>query len=227
MNQDKIWAHFQNEGMDAFGQVQPRYTYLINRIELDASSTSTILNIGVGNGALEMALLGKGRRVSSIDPNEEAIKRLAELGVDAQAGYVQKMPFESGVFDYVVASEVLEHLNDVDLKGGMAEISRVLKPGGVFIGTVPFNERLRDNAVVCPHCGTQFHRWGHQQSFDKERLARLLEQPFVLYHMSCRTFVPWSIKPMRILKSGLKWALARLGETIADPHLYFECKKKN
>jgi len=46
----------------------------------------------------------------------------------------------------------------------------VLKRGGRFIGTIPANEDLVDNQVVCPDCGKLFHRWGHLQSFSEVRL---------------------------------------------------------
>lgn len=225
MGQDKIWAYFQNEGIDSFSQAVPRYKYIANRVEKTASDSLHVLNIGVGNGGLERELLAKKIGVTSVDPNEAAIERLKELGVDGHIGVIQSLPFEDSSFDCVIVSEVLEHLKQDDFVLGLKEIRRILKTNGLIIGTVPFHENLEDNATVCPHCGEHFHRWGHEQSFDKKRLADLLRDEFTLLHISCRTFVPWSAHPMRILKSVFKYLLGRFGETIANPSLYFECRK--
>ncbi len=50
-------------------------------------------------------------------------------------GDATKLPFADGTFDRVVTSEVLEHIQD-DV-GAIAELARVLKPGGTLGVTVP------------------------------------------------------------------------------------------
>ncbi len=75
-------------------------------------------------------------------------------------------------------SEVLEHLDDEVIKKTLAEIKRTLKSNGKFIGTVPADENIREAVVVCPNCGEHFHRWGHVQSFSKERLLNVLSLSF-------------------------------------------------
>jgi SAM-dependent methyltransferase len=50
-------------------------------------------------------------------------------------GDALKLPFTSGAFERVIAAEVLEHIPDDRL--AMAELSRVLKPGGTMAVTVP------------------------------------------------------------------------------------------
>jgi SAM-dependent methyltransferase len=62
-----------------------------------------------------------------------------EVQKDDEAGAVQgnalSLPFADGSFDRVIASEVLEHIPDDE--GAMAELSRVLRPGGTMAVTVP------------------------------------------------------------------------------------------
>lgn len=53
-----------------------------------------------------------------------------------------KMPFEDGSFDVVISTEVLEHVPDP--AHYLAEVKRVLKPGGVFFFTVPFLMSLHE-----------------------------------------------------------------------------------
>ena len=55
-------------------------------------------------------------------------------------GSVTKLPFPDNTFDYVICFETLEH-TDNPFKA-MSEINRVLKKGGMFIGSTPFNQEL-------------------------------------------------------------------------------------
>lgn len=174
MDQTKIWSYFQNEeaGKLPFN-AQPRYDFLAKHI----SAGTHALNIGAGRGGLEATLINKGVQVSTLDPDERTIARLSQelgLGNQAKSGYSQAIPFPDRQFDVVIMSEVLEHLSDEVFTATMSEVRRVLKPGGQFIGTVPADEHLLENLVVCPHCGEQFHRWGHVQSFSQDRLRAIL-----------------------------------------------------
>jgi len=179
MDQTKIWDYFQND--DEVGDVafnaRPRYEFLAKQI----APGSSVLNIGAGRGGLEAILVEQGVVVSSLDPGENIIERLRVrhgLGDRAKVGFSQAIPFPDGSFDVVVMSEVLEHLSDEILIATIAEVRRALKPDGRFIGTVPSDENLLANRVLCPHCGERFHRWGHLQSFGEERLRMLLTQHF-------------------------------------------------
>lgn len=225
MNQEKIWAYFQNEGAASFEAALPRYQYLLSGLRKHIKSPSAVLNIGVGSGKLEGLLLEAGYKVAALDPDASAINKLASMGVNAKTGVAERLPFEDAAFDAVIASEVLEHLDQDNCIQAISEIRRVLKPGGHFLGTVPYREQLTDNLTVCPHCGERFHRWGHRQTFDESYLAALFVGGFELEKLSRRSFVVWSAKPMRLLKSGIKWLLGRMGEPIASPHFYFEWRK--
>lgn len=227
MSQEKIWAYFQNEGAMSFDGAMPRYRFLISKIRKITNSDSEILNIGVGNGGLEDLLLKDKFAITALDPDETSINRLVEKGIKGKVGLIQSLPFNDNKFDVIVASEVLEHLDNNECKKALFEIHRVLKPNGYFIGTVPFHENLLDNLTVCPHCGNQFHRWGHQQSFDKDKLSKLLEQQLELTNISNRAFVVWGFHPRILIKSIIRWLLGRLGEQISSPHFYFEARKKN
>lgn len=177
MNQDLIWDHFQNEGVEAFSGASPRLQFLARRLKPGERA----LNIGVGSGELERLAANRGVDVWALDPSERAIARLREklsLGERAQVGYGQNIPFPENKFDTVVMTEVLEHLESLVRDSTLEEVRRILRPGGRLIGTVPARERLQDSQVVCPNCDHHFHRWGHQATFDVGSLTALLARYF-------------------------------------------------
>lgn len=179
MEQDKIWETFQNnDELLALGfPARKRFEFIAESIP----KGSYALNIGVGCGYLESILVQKGVNVSCLDPSGSAIENIRErlqLGDMAQQGYSQSIPFPDISFDYVIMSEVLEHLDDQIIASTLLELKRVIKVGGVFLGTVPADENLNAGIVVCPKCSEQFHRWGHVQSFSQESLFNKLDEQF-------------------------------------------------
>lgn len=227
-NQDKIWNHFQNEAKESFDGALPRLTFLCNKLK----KGHKVLNIGVGNGGFEELAKLLEIDIHALDPNEKSIENLQKkmLLSDAKvkAGYSQAIPFDSETFDAVVMSEVLEHLPDDVLEKTLLEVKRVLKIGGSFLITVPFNEILLTNTAICPSCESVFHRWGHVQSFTKESLAVLLKKSgFVVKKNEIRSFSDWSRKGFRNLtKSILRYFLGRFGAGIAQASIFLIAIKK-
>jgi len=99
----------------------------------------SVLEVGCGTGELCLrarARVGTGGRVSGIDPSAEMIavaRRKAErarVDIDYRVAGIEALPFGDNSFDVVLSSLMMHHLPD-DLKSaGLAEIKRVLKPGG-------------------------------------------------------------------------------------------------
>jgi SAM-dependent methyltransferase len=123
--------------------VESRRIAVIFRL-LDARPSHRVLEVGCGAGHL-LARLPAGRAVG-VDLAESVLARTAvRLGGRAvlAQGDAGALPFAPGAFDRVYCSEVLEHL--VDPRAAVAEIVRVLKPGGVAVLSVP-NEALINRA---------------------------------------------------------------------------------
>lgn len=226
MQQDKIWDHLQNdENPDQFFSVA-RQRFMMKHL----AKESTVLNIGVGSGVLERLGCAKGIEMYSLDPSERAIERLRQtlgMGHRAQSGYAQAIPFDADIFDAVVLSEVLEHLDDDVLNASLEEVRRVLKPSGFLLVSTPYRENLATSTAVCPSCGTVFHKVGHVRSFDKTQMRRVLEtHSFQVGSLWVTTFVDWHRKGIKnFVKSILRVFLAKLGEGVANPHLVVIAKK--
>src|SRR5262249_49073617 len=113
--------------------------------------------------------------------------------------------------------------SDAALRGAVAEIARVLAPGGLFVGTVPASEELAEQTVVCPCCGERFHRWGHQQSFDAARLRALLSPRFAVRRVEERIFVDWGALNWKGKVSGaLRLCAHGVGLMAHGDHLAWE-----
>jgi hypothetical protein len=94
------------------------------------------------------------------------------------------------------------------------------------LGTVPFAEELQDSVVVCPCCGEQFHRWGHQRSFDRIALRQELQGTFAIRRLGVRAFPQIrGLGVAGIAKGSARWLLGRRGVAISSPCLVFECER--
>jgi SAM-dependent methyltransferase len=108
-----------------------------------------LLDLGCGGGRHAFQALRLGARVIALDadaPEVGAVRDTVgamvdagEVGAESEAGMVQgdarRLPFADASFDRVIAAEVLEHIPED--RRAMAELARVLKPGGTMAVTVP------------------------------------------------------------------------------------------
>jgi SAM-dependent methyltransferase len=94
-----------------------------------------VLDLGCRSGALTRHFL-EGNSVVGLDVDAAALEKAAALGIEpVRADVEEPLPFVDGSFDAVVAGELLEHLQFPDAL--VAEARRVLRPGGVLVGSVP------------------------------------------------------------------------------------------
>lgn len=226
-DQKLIWDYFQDENMDFFASALPRYNFLIRRIKRKVKPQSNFLNIGIGSGEIEINLFNSGYNVFALDPSENSVKALKNKSINAKVGKVEKIPYEDNKFDCILLSEVIEHIPTVNLFKSIEEITRVLKPNGILITTVPFNEILIDNRCVCPNCGSQFHRWGHHNSFNIETFSNLFRNDYNIKQIKIMAFIDWKFKFSSIIKNLVKFILGKMGKQITSPRIFMIAQKKS
>lgn len=97
-----------------------------------AAEPKRVLEVGCGWGELaEWIARETDAEVVATDLSARMVELARERGLDARVADVQKLPFADGAFDVVVAAWMLYHVPD--LERGIAEIGRVLRPGGRLV----------------------------------------------------------------------------------------------
>jgi len=154
-------------------------------------------DIGIENGDRVLDLgCGEGRHIHAafrqadchavgVDLGFEDVKKTRQSYYDAygvppvhhqrfsvvQASALQ-LPFPDNSFDKVICSEVLEHIPDYE--GALDEIARIVKPGGVFVASVPrfWPER------ICWALSEDYQNepGGHVRIFTKKQLRQAIKK---------------------------------------------------
>jgi SAM-dependent methyltransferase len=101
-----------------------------------APGQARVLDAGCGTGFNLLALAGLGRAVG-IDLAPEAIAFCRERGVSAVRASLVALPFPDAAFDAVTSFDVIYHAWVTDDRAAVAEMARVVHPGGVVLVRVP------------------------------------------------------------------------------------------
>ena len=105
---------------------------------------ASVLDLGAGVGRHALSLQAAGFEVTALDAAPEGLAEIekAGTGVKTQLGRMDNLPFEDGAFDHVLSWNVIYHGDETVLLNTIAEVRRVLKPGGTFMLTMLSKRRL-------------------------------------------------------------------------------------
>lgn len=109
-----------------------------------ASGPRSVLEVGCGTGAFAERLTSEipEATVIATDQSPRFVELTAARGVDARLADAQDLPFADGSFDLVAAMWMLYHVPDLDR--ALAEVRRVLRPGGRFLAVTNGDEHVAD-----------------------------------------------------------------------------------
>lgn len=94
-----------------------------------------LLEVGAGSGGFVQSALRRGWRVDATEVSASGLAHLRETGATVFAGDLHEAGFETGAFDLAISLEVLEHLPAP--RPHLAELARVLRPGGLLLLSTP------------------------------------------------------------------------------------------
>lgn len=174
----------------------------------DVRPGMSFIDVGCGQGRHSYEAYRRGAHVTAFDLNESdladvksmfgAMELEGEGGAggtaQVQHGDVTAMPYGDGSFDRVLASEILEHIPDVD--AAISEIARITKPGGLVAVTVPRNWPEQ----ICWKLSDEYHQveGGHIRIFKASDLVARLSaaglQPLEHHHAHALHSPYWWIK---------------------------------
>jgi SAM-dependent methyltransferase len=173
-----VRAYYEDFWRDAPADPEPWAWDARRRMLLaEARPGERVLDLGCGAGRFVAALAGVGADAVGVEVAEAAVERARAVAPGADLRLLEpdgSIPLEHGSVDLVWCSEVLEHVADVgDL---LAEVRRVLRPGGRLLATVPYHGRLQAAVIALTRFETHFEPLGqHLRFFTRRSLATTLE----------------------------------------------------
>lgn len=176
----------------------------VRRLKLEKSKK--VLEIGAAQGSFLIALSKRGYDCEGIEPDDIALEIAQELSakmrqpIKINKGFAESIPYNDASFDIVIAFGVMEHVHDIEK--AFNEISRLLKPGGIFYFT--------SASAMCPVQNEiqyfPFFSWYPQRAklwimnwakINKPALVGWSNTPAINW------FTPWNTKRL-LEKSGMK-----------------------
>jgi len=108
-----------------------------------AAKPRRVLEVGGGEGELAERIVSElGMELVGVDQSKAMVEVQRSKGIDSRVGDVQTLPFGDAEFDAAVAAWMLYHLPDVDR--ALAELARVLRPGGVLVAVTNGVDHLKE-----------------------------------------------------------------------------------
>lgn len=144
---------------------------------------ATVVDVGCGTGATARDL-GRFGRVIGVDFSTLALGLCRRRGLnDLLRGSAESLPMADGSADLIVATDILEHLDDD--RAALAEFRRVLRPGGHLVATVPAYQFLwseHDEALMHRrrYVSGELGRRADAAGFERVRLGYALSLLFPL-----------------------------------------------
>src|SRR5437899_2813557 len=119
---------------------------------LEDETPGRLRDVGCAGGELAALLATRGWRVQGAEAEPALVEAARSRGVEARAVDLDRapLPWPAGAFDAVVAAEVIEHVIDTDRL--LAEMARVLRPGGALVVTTPNLASLENRAHLLDDC---------------------------------------------------------------------------
>jgi SAM-dependent methyltransferase len=188
-DRDELWEINAGWWQDGFTDgADPEYEEQIIPMAAERLAGLTrVLDIGTGDGQLARVAVKLGAQCVGIDPTlaQVVVANQRGGGVDYARAEAATLPFADASFDGVLACLVFEHISAVD--EAIAEVARVLQPGGRFIFF------LNHPLLQTPGSG-----WIDDHIIDEQywRIGPYLTESDVIEEVEKNVFIPFVHRPM-------------------------------
>jgi len=167
---------------------------------LDPKPGEKILDLGCGDGQLTSRLASTGANVTGVDASAAMVEAARARGVDAVVGNAEQLPFPNATFDAVFSNAALHWVRDQDAM--LAEVHRVLKPGGRFVAEMGGHGNIAAIRVALMAVLEQHGFGGREDGVNyyptPESYRRRLERQ--MFHVEHLTLIP---RPTKLEESGM------------------------
>ncbi|MGI8812964.1 MAG: class I SAM-dependent methyltransferase [Pyrinomonadaceae bacterium] len=152
--------------------------FILNRLDeiigefASFRQSNRLLDIGFGAGTLLESAAGQGWRAFGLEVSKPAFEQARAKGFEVFHGSLLEAAYPDNYFDVVTASEILEHISAP--QENLAEIARILRPGGIFWATTPSARGISYRllklswSILCPP--------DHIQLYSKKGLSIMLKE---------------------------------------------------
>ena len=192
LGEDDHWEQHATWWQEGFSEgADPEYEEQMLPLATEhLAGARRVLDIGCGEGQVARIASKEGAvTVSGVDPTAAQVIEARKRGggpAYARSG-AKALPFRDGAFDTVVACLVFEHIVDVD--EAIAEVGRVLEPGGRFLFF------LNHPLLQTPNSG-----WIDDQMLDPPeqywRVGPYLDESVMLEEVAKDVFLPYVHRPL-------------------------------
>jgi SAM-dependent methyltransferase len=201
---DDLVAHaIGGQDHDAFTRRKADVLIDLSRRQLGSTSSLRVLDVGCGVGLTDQHLAGRFEELHGVDPSAAAIERASDLNpnVRYRVNTSSTLPYEDGVFDLAFAICVVHHVAPDAWNQFVAELARVVRPGGVvaLLEHNPWNPLTR---VVVGRC--EFD--ADAVLLGRRRAARLLKDAGLdVVERRYIVFLPFERRWVPNLEKGIGW----------------------
>ena len=99
---------------------------------LRGESSESLLELGAATGGDAAFFVSRGLRVVATDLSPGMVQKCRDRGLEAHVMDVNHLEFEDDSFDAAYAKNCLVHVPEAEVEPALAEIRRVIRPGGLF-----------------------------------------------------------------------------------------------
>jgi SAM-dependent methyltransferase len=174
---------------------------LLARVALPPGAEILDAGCGSGRNMVDLALLGT---VTGVEIADVSVARARERGVgEVVQCSITELPFSDAQFDLAVCFDVVEHVED-HLRA-LAELHRVVRPGGTLVVTVPAYQWLWSEHDVINH---------HERRYTAATLRGVAEQAG--WHALRTTYFNGCLLPVAVVHRRVTRRSRLVGEPVSD-----------